>query len=65
MLEKLLSPCCSATIDVSLADGILVGSCSVCCKNVIRINPHTGVQEWLDGKSPWTNNTLRAISNES
>jgi len=62
MPEKLLSPCCQVSIDSSLADGVLVGSCSSCKKNVIRINPETRVEEWLDGKSPWTHETLRAVN---
>jgi hypothetical protein len=52
--KPLVSPCHSAPIDASLGDGVLIGSCSQCYKTVIRINPTTGEQEWLDGKSPWS-----------
>jgi len=47
--------CCrGARISMSLGDGVLIGSCSRCDKNVVRINPRTGNQEWLHGESPWT-----------
>ena len=47
--------CCKrAQVDMSLSDGVLVGSCSKCGKNVVRLNPRTGNQEWLHGESPWT-----------
>ena len=64
--RKLLSPCHNAPISVSLADGVLVGSCSVgdCDKSVVRVNRRTGLQEWLDGSSPWTRNTLRLVDDE-
>jgi hypothetical protein len=55
------SPCCSATIDASLADGVMMGSCSKCHKPVVRMNRATGVQEWLDGESPWTEKKLRPV----
>lgn len=55
------SPCCDAKIDASLGDGVLIGSCSVCGKNILRLNPETGAQEWLDGRSPWTHEPLRAV----
>lgn len=48
------SECCDAPILASLGDGVLIGSCSGCGKNVIRKNPRTGALEWLDGRSPWT-----------
>ncbi len=57
--EPLKSPCCDASIGASLADGVLTGSCKKCYKNVVRTNPKTGVEEWLDGQSPWTNEKLR------
>lgn len=47
--------CCrGAQVNVSLSDGVLVGSCSRCNKNVVRVNPRTGNQEWLHGESPWS-----------
>lgn len=48
------SPCCKKTLYMSIGDGVVIGSCSRCRKNVIRINPRTGNQEWLHGESPWT-----------
>lgn len=54
------SPCCGASIDASRGDGVWIGSCSACGANVIRINPRTGRQEWLDGASPWTTRSLRS-----
>jgi hypothetical protein len=57
-----ISKCCQATIETSLFDGILLGRCSICCKNVARINPNTGNPEWLDGKSPWTKEPLRKMN---
>lgn len=47
------SPCCNVTIDMSRGDGITIGSCSNCDTSVCRVNPRTGQQERLDGKSPW------------
>ena len=53
--------CCrKAKIYSSLADGVLVGSCSKCGKNVVRLNPRTGQQEWLHGESPWTEKNAEA-----
>jgi hypothetical protein len=47
--------CCrGAQVNVSLSNGVLVGSCSRCNKNVVRVNPRTGNQEWLHGESPWS-----------
>lgn len=60
-MEKLLSLCHNAKIDASLGDGVLMGSCSVCGENVVRVNPRIGKQEWLDGKSPWTQKELRLV----
>ena len=59
--QKLLSPCHQATIDGSLGDGVLIGSCSECFESVVRINSMTGKAEWLDGKSPWTDEELRPV----
>jgi hypothetical protein len=41
-------------LDASLSDGVLIGSCRVCGKAVVRRNPETGQEEWLGGRSPWT-----------
>jgi hypothetical protein len=60
--RKLVSPCCNARISASLADGVLTGSCDKCHKDVIRRNPETGQQEWLDGQSPWTKAKLRKVN---
>jgi hypothetical protein len=47
------SPCHGAEIYASLADGVLIGTCSSCGTAVIRMNPQSGQAEWLDGRSPW------------
>lgn len=53
---ELSSPCCKAKIKVVLHDGelMLIGSCVACSRAVSRKNPRTGVEEWLNGESPWT-----------
>lgn len=57
-----LSPCCHANIGASLADGVLVGHCTQCHKDLCRVNPRTGAREWLDGESPWsTRDDLRKM----
>ena len=63
MGRELLSPCCNVLIVASLGDGVVIGICSECGKDVIRLNPKTGQQEWLDGNSPWTDKALRPVSN--
>lgn len=49
-----LSPCCNKQILASRGDGVFIGFCAGCKKNVARVNPRTGKKEWLDGASPWT-----------
>jgi len=49
-MKSIVSPCCNASIGTSLADGVLTGSCNECHKFVVRINPKTKVEEWLDGE---------------
>ena len=61
MMVLLLSPCCASRILFSRGDGVNIGSCSVCNTDVIRMNPLTGREEWLDGNSPWTRDALRAV----
>lgn len=58
---SLLSPCCLANIGGSLGDGVIIGSCTKCYKQLTRVNPTTGVAEWLDGKSPWAQEDFRPI----
>lgn len=58
---EMRSPCCSKQIDSSRGDGVMIGSCRACGKSVVRLNPETGTQEWLDGKSPWTIEPLRPV----
>jgi hypothetical protein len=55
------SPCHDAKILLSLGDGVLIGSCESCGDSVVRRNPRTGVEEWLDGQSPWTTSALRTV----
>ena len=53
---KVISTCHHSLLDFSCADGIHVWWCRVqeCDKAIVRINPCTGVEEFLDGRSPWT-----------
>ena len=32
-----------------------------CFKPVSRFNPHTNLEEWLDGRNPYTNEALRLV----
>ncbi len=64
MTNTLLSPCHDAIIDSSRGDGVTIGSCSICYENVVRLNDRTGLQEWLDGASPWTTEELRPVDDE-
>lgn len=49
------------TVLFSLGDGVAIGSCSACDTSVVRLNPVTGAEEWLDGASPWTRQPLRPV----
>lgn len=40
-----LSSCCSVPVYMSRGDGVTIGSCAKCDRNVVRINPKTGKQE--------------------
>lgn len=60
--EEVISPCHGKVVYLALADGVLVGSCGECDAIVCRINPRTGVAEWLDGASPWTEKALRPMT---
>jgi hypothetical protein len=55
------SPCCGARLFASLGDGVLIGTCAACGVAAVRMNPKTGVDEWLDSKSPWTDEPLRPV----
>ena len=59
--DKLLSPCHKASIDFSRADGVNVGSCSVCGKQWVRQNPRTRITEWLDNYHPQYEGDLRPV----
>lgn len=59
---EMLSPCCNAKLEGSRGDGVMIGSCSKCGENIVRQNPKTGIQERLDGKSPWTVEELRPVA---
>lgn len=60
-LPALTSPCHHAPIIYSLGDGVQIGSCQICYDSVVRVNLRTGLQEWLDGQSPWTTQPLRPL----
>ena len=51
---KVMSTCHDSLLDASRSDGVTVGSCRVCGDDIVRINPRTNVEEYLDGRSPWT-----------
>jgi hypothetical protein len=58
----LLSPCHQAVIDGSEEqNGVFVGWCRECGTAVTRYNAATWKQEWLDGRSPRTTDTLREV----
>ncbi len=59
------SPCCNARISHARADGVDAGYCDSCGDPVIRRNPRTGVIEWLDGHSIWTEGNLRPAAQEA
>ena len=59
--KDLLSPCHWAVVYVSFQDNVRIGRCVFCGKGVVRINPETRNEEWLDGKSPWTKEKLRLV----
>lgn len=63
-IDEVISPCHGKVLYMSLADGVLVGACAECNAIVCRINPRTGVAEWLDGATPWTDNTLRPMNEQ-
>jgi hypothetical protein len=49
-----VSSCHQAIIDRSRRDGVRIGSCAFCGTAIVRSNPRTGAEEWLNGESPWT-----------
>lgn len=53
---RVISTCHDSLLDASRADGVFVGWCQGqgCDKAIVRINPRTGTEEFLDGRSPWT-----------
>lgn len=51
---KVIPTCHDSSLDWSRADGVHVGSCRECGEDIVRINPRTHVEEYLDGRSPWT-----------
>lgn len=63
------SSCHQADIALSISSRIIKGRatsvtsgiCSACGQAIARLNPRTGVEEWLDGKSPYTSENLRPV----
>lgn len=53
-MNAAVSPCHQAPISASRGDGVVIGSCSTCGAAVCRLNPRTGVSEWLGAESPWS-----------
>lgn len=51
---KVISTCHNSLLDASRADGVFVGWCRECGEGIVRKNPRTGIEEYLDGQSPWT-----------
>lgn len=60
-MSSLLSPCHATTLGAALGDGVYYGMCKECFTPIIRLNPKTGEQEWLDNEPPWTNKELRKV----
>lgn len=60
----LRSPCHVHRLSVVRADGVWVGHCDGCNAECVRMNPRTGLFEWLDGQSPWTSQELRPVADE-
>ncbi|HMH70519.1 MAG TPA: hypothetical protein VK502_03895 [Candidatus Saccharimonadales bacterium] len=57
-----ISICHNSKLLSSRADGVFVGSCQVCYVDIVRINPRTNIEEYLDGNSPWTSeDNLRRV----
>lgn len=50
----IVSPCHRAVISSALSDGLLVGYCGECNEPVVRRRTQSGIDEWLDGRSPWS-----------
>lgn len=60
-----VSTCHNTQPGFSLADGVQLGTCRECGANVVRVNPDTGVEEFLDGASVWTTRTdLRPVNRQ-
>jgi exosome complex RNA-binding protein Csl4 len=51
---KVISTCCNSTLSSARGDGVSYGFCAKCGDAVVRINPRTGVEEYLDGDSIWS-----------
>lgn len=60
---KVVSTCHGCLTSLSRADGVFVGWCQECNVAIVRINPRTGAEEFLDGRSPWTKeDNLRLVT---
>ncbi len=51
---SVISTCHNSPLDASRGDGVSIGWCRQCGTAIVRINPRTRVEEYLDGRSPWT-----------
>jgi hypothetical protein len=59
---KVISTCHNSPLDASRGDGVLIGWCQECGEAIVRINPRTNNEEYLDGRSPWTQeDSLRLV----
>jgi hypothetical protein len=56
------SPCCRHAIYYARGEhGVSIGSCGKCGDTVSRVNPRTGLLEWLEGHHPDFEGALRPI----
>jgi len=56
------SPCCGHAIYYARGEhGVSIGSCGKCGDAVSRVNPRTGLLEWLEGHHPDFEGALRPI----
>ena len=59
--DEIVSPCHGLALFASLSGGIMIGNCQICYSTIVRNNPETGIEEWLDGKRPWFRKRLRKV----
>lgn len=58
---KVKSTCCNSRLGSASGDGVTYGFCESCGESVVRVNPRTGFEEFLDGQSIWSQGDLRPV----